>query len=642
MGYISFDKEGRLLDKAGNPVHIVGINYVASYICTNFWEDWRPEIIAKDLENISKLGLQAVRIPMMWGYMEPEERAYNDSFFAKFDAFIEMCRKYELYIMPWFLVGVATKDYDIPYRQGRPFFSGDMVTLAENHLKHFIAPYKDEEQILFWDICDEPEFYSRNIGAEPLPYKRNDVARWVRTMYQAIKSVDQNHLVTLGFGHIATENYGMDIRDMADILDLMVVTCYPGWATETLDKCRQNYTIPYHVKMNTRNKPVFTCEAPGNSSIVYSEEIIGKYFQVSLYSNLINGSTGVLPWVYNDFDQNLWHTVPLEGYLSEPYFGIVTVDGRLKPSGEVLRDYAAFAKKAELGKYRPHKAKVAVLVPEGYYQDKNNAVPKIYSAFIQAKGCSVNVDLVWTSEDLSGYQVLIMPTVSGMIASQWDKIRKFVENGGTLYQIYDNVGCLSVYFNDLFGVTVQGIERDHGNNKLVMKTDWGKWHTGDVISVSGTDRREWLSVKAMAAEVLCSLEDGSPALLKNHYGKGVAYLATIQMNNGLMEIPYEEFVGARSFCIMETIMQDVGVDRLVRIESSTVEVGCLEECETGNMLVVCVNHDKDPVAVKLSLDRDLLPENAKVVDFDSGEVVDGAETEVYFEPAGVHVYKISK
>ena len=36
MGFIRFNEDGLLLDKTGRPAHIVGINYVASYICSNF------------------------------------------------------------------------------------------------------------------------------------------------------------------------------------------------------------------------------------------------------------------------------------------------------------------------------------------------------------------------------------------------------------------------------------------------------------------------------------------------------------------------------------------------------------------------------------------------------------------------------
>jgi len=641
MGFVSFDNGGRLLDRFGKPVHMVGINYVASYICTNFWEDWRPEVIEKDLADIADLGFSAVRIPMHWGFMEPEEGKYNKDFEAKFKVFVEMCRKYQLYIMPWFLVGVATRDYDVPFRNGRPFFTGEMVYIAENHLKHFIEPYKDEEQILFWDICDEPEYYSRFASTEQLPYHRQNVARWVKCMYDAIKSVDQNHLVTLGFGVLSTENFGTDVRDMAEILDLMVITCYPFWPDEGLDTCRKNYSLSYHVKMNKRNTPVFTCEAPGYSSVLYSEEIIRRYFKTGIYSNLLNGSTGVLPWVYNDFDQSIWYDCPLESYLAETSFGIVTVDGRLKPSGQELRDFAAFSKKTDLGKYRPKKAQVAVVVPEGYYPDSKNSSKLVFTAFVMAKGASVDVDLVWSCEDLSQYKMLILPSISGIPASHWEKIRRFVENGGILYYAFQHTGGCSSCFSDLFGVEIITQEKDYGYTNLAVKKDWGCWSEKDTITLTNAKRNSILRAKAETAEVLFEMEDGNPALLKNAYGKGVTYLATWNMFHGLMDIPYKEFVNSEYFKILDFVVGESEVERLFKSDNAIVEVGCLEDSETGSQLLIAINHHNDTVQAKLSFDRSMLPEGAVIVDFDSNEVIVTDAVEVTMEAADVRVYKVT-
>ncbi|MEG0050212.1 MAG: cellulase family glycosylhydrolase, partial [Clostridia bacterium] len=166
MAYIQLTPQGALLGKDGLPFYPVGINYVASYICTNFWQDFRPEALHADLKKIAQMGLNAVRIPMFWGYMEPREREYNEDIFPKFDLFLSWCKELGIYLMPWFLVGVATRDYDVPFRNERPFFTGDMVSIARDHIQHFVSRYKSEEQILMWDLCDEPEYYNRHPGAE--------------------------------------------------------------------------------------------------------------------------------------------------------------------------------------------------------------------------------------------------------------------------------------------------------------------------------------------------------------------------------------------------------------------------------------------------------------------------------------------
>ena len=653
MGFIMYNEKGYLVDPEGNPVYIVGINYVASYICTNFWEDWRPEIIENDLKHISGLGLNAVRIPMHWGFIEPEEGKYNPVIFNRFNIFLGFCKKYGLYIMPWFLVGVATRDYDVPFRGGRPFFTGEMAEVAENHLKHFIKEYMDEEQILFWDICDEPEFYSRHgHGAEQLPYDRKVTARWVKSMYDAIKSVDKNHLVTLGFGHIATANYGMHIKDMAEILDLMVVTCYPFMSSEGCDKYRNNYFIAYNVKFNKLlGKPVFTCEAPGFSNILFSKEVVGRYFKVSLYSNLINGSTGVLPWVYNDFDEKIWHEEPLDKYTIEPYFGIVTIDGELKPSGMELRDFAQFVREVDITKYIFDKAEMAILVPSGYYKGIDSAVKRIYTSFILSKGCSTGVDFIWDDEDLAKYRLIVIPSSNGVTTPVWDKIRKYVQDGGVIYHITDNNFSVNAYYNNLFGVEVETHEKDFGFDKLCVKRNWGSFNKGRQIELIGEKYENYVNVKPVSAEVICEFGDGTPAILKNPYGKGTAYLSVKPLEDGLLDIRNGDFIKNELFEIYDLLIDEANIKRRVKCMDYRVEVGCMENKESGELLVICINHDTESFETQLYLDAEIQGSSGEVKIYDVfKKEYTAAKTnnegrkyiDMAFGPAGINAYKIGE
>ena len=635
MGFVRFDDKGRLIGRSGAPVHIVGINYVAGYVCTNFWEDWRPDRIDKDLERIASLGLEAVRVPMHWEYMEPAEGVYREEFERRFREFVGLCKKHGLYVMPWFLVGVATRDYDVSWRGERSFFCPEMTVAAQNHLRHFISPYSDEENILFWDICDEPEWYSRHPGADQLPYDREKIAAWVKAMYSAIKSVDGNHLVTLGFGHIANGGYGMDLRDMSDILDLMVVTAYPPVNGEAIDLYRNNYALPYHVKMNTRGKPVFTCESPGYSSVEFSEEIIGRFYKTSIYSNLIAGSTGVLPWVYNDFERGIWNEKPLDRYLIEPGFGIVTADGRLKPCGKELAGYAAFVKKHDIGSCRPKKTQTAILLPDAYHKTVGSAYPPLYNAFLYMKGCGLNPDFAWSSDDLSSYKLIAVAEDIGMTSPEWDKLRGYVESGGRLLYCFGSGA--NAYFAELFGVENQTPVRDAGIEGMTVCRGFGKYTAGDKIKRTGAAQQAYTKVRAVSAETLCVFHDGSPALLKNGYGKGEAYLLTMSVFDNAVNIPYEDFIKSDYFDMLGAVADCAGIARTVRSDDPRIETGHMVNTESGEEFVICVNHDASPVNAVLSWDA-----GVKIIDEALGTEYPVTGLEVSFEPAGVRMYRLSK
>ncbi len=136
----------------GKPVYIIGTNYVAKYICTNFWQDWRPSEIKKDLEKISELDLNAVRIPIHWEYAEPAPGEFRLKVIERFGKFLGMAEDSGLFVMPWFLVGVATVNYDVSWRKRRSFFVEPMRTYATNHIVRFVNNYKNRPNILCWDI----------------------------------------------------------------------------------------------------------------------------------------------------------------------------------------------------------------------------------------------------------------------------------------------------------------------------------------------------------------------------------------------------------------------------------------------------------------------------------------------------------
>ncbi|GCE25142.1 hypothetical protein KDA_06260 [Dictyobacter alpinus] len=601
MGFIRFHTQGYLQDTEGNPLYVVGINYVASHVCTNFWADWRPEAVERDLKRIAELGLNAIRIPLFWGFNEPEQGVYNELVLTRFQQLIDWAKKYQIYVMPWFLVGVATGDYDVPFRNGRPFFRGEMVDVAERHVQWFISHFASEEQILFWDICDEPEFYSRHPGADPLPYDRRTMELWVKRIYDAIKAVDPHHLVTLGFGHIASEHFGMHIRDMAAILDAMVVTCYPnGLALEAYDEVRNNYFISYNVLFNQLGKPVMTCEAPGASSVLFSDVVIARYYRVALYSNLLNGSVGVLPWVFNDFSEQIWHQTPLNEKTFEPSFGIIAADGSLKPAGKELADFARFVREHHITDYQWPAADTAILVPSGYYEQITTAFKRIYTSFVLLKGTGVTMRFLWDDQSLQTVRLLLVPSSARLTTSAWNALRVFVEQGGTLVFLYDQRTALNTYFNQLFGVEVHASERDHGYGSIQAATSWQDYSQGETVALAST-RTEFLRVNAVSATTLFTFEDGHPAVLSNHYGAGTAFLVTAPVLDGLLDLPAADFSQTPEYRLLASLVETTAVNRVVRSHHPAVEVGVMQHQQTGERLLFCINHHSAPIATRIDV-----------------------------------------
>ena len=613
MSFVKYGKNGYLAGCDGEPLYIVGVNYVASYICTNFWEDFRPEHIRADLEHIASMGLNAVRIPMHWYYMEPFPGQYNEKFTGRLRQFIDWCAEFQLYVMPWFLVGIATQSYDYPYRNGLSFFGPEMTELAENHLKHFIAPYCDEEWILFWDICDEPEFYDLcgKIPEEP-PFDRRVTRRWARDCYRAIKEVDPNHLVTMGYGPIATDNFGTHIRDAVDIMDVLVVTAYPNAVNEPIDRMRSNYFIPYNLRFSALGKPVFCCEAPGHSNVFYSDEVLTRYFRLSFYSGLLAGSTGFMPWVYADFSDKLFHEVPLDINTAEPYFGICDANRVPKPRGLETAAFASFVKKAGITAYKLPESETAILVAPHYYGERRQecsrsgslqedvyetgdraAFKKIYTCYILAQNAIGNIAFVWPDMDVNRFPLLIVPSTRGMTTSQWAKLRGYTENGGTLVVMYDDKSGLCAYTNELFGFTTKSPDTDYGYSSMTTSRKFASIEDKKTLPLTGLGG-EVLRVIPNTCEVISRFDDGEPAMTVNNYGKGKAIFLCKNPDDGLLDVPYSDFLQKAGLELYRAFATYAGTVSPYPCADLRVETGVMHG--EKDSILIAINHDTEKIS----------------------------------------------
>lgn len=580
----------------GTTVYVVGTNYVARHICTNFWEDWRPEIIAVDLKRIAAAGLNAVRVPIHWEYAEPKPGQFRPEMFARFKAFLEMARERGLFVMPWFLVGVATQDYDVSWRNGESFFSKRMTDCAARHLQEFVKQFKDSPNILCWDICDEPEWYSRYPGAESLPYQTERFHQWVARMYHAIKEADPQRAVTLGFGHIVTGNYGMDIRRAAQTLDVMAITAYaPHGSEDLVNGFRSGYFLGWSVRFNNcANKGVFTCEAPGGSDIEASEENIGAYYRVCLFSNLANGSMGVMPWVWNDFDDAIQHLPPMDKYTIEKRFGIVREDGQLKPAGEELRRFARFIAEFPPSEWPSVLPEAGVLVPVQNPPSAYQEFRLLFHHYIFLRQAGLRVRYVW-SDDLDDFKgkLLFLPASSGvpLLTGTWLKLKTWVEHGGTLVSTSRHTSSI---FNELFGLVVEG--RFHVIDDVVMRDCQAKFSSceGLVLPRGG----DYLLVSAAGANVLSRDKAGQPLATRHTLGKGQAFFMAYAPEAALAGIQPEELGRHGIHAFFRGAAQSAGLTSPITCPDPRIELEVRMHAG-GRLMAILINHSRFPVQTAL-------------------------------------------
>ena len=525
MSFVKSD--GTYFVRDGRRFFPIGINYLPSYLCGNHFADYRADHIRADLDHIAGIGLNSVRVAVFWAGYEPEEGQYSEEFVTAFREFVEECRRRELLVMPVFLIGTWTGMYDAPYWKPPGMYEGEMLDLEARHIASFVGRFADDPAILCWDLSDEP-YYLEELPSSPprtalgtSSSPRDIATQWVTRLVAAIHEVDSNHLITLGFDPypVNTDN-GFALEEIADHLDVMSYCIYPS--VQDRSEVELISYGSFQTRFFAAGKPPFLHEGPGASSSSASETLLADRFRAWMYSSLANGTIGVLPWNYTDYQEPIHYQWPLEGAPLEPNFGICKADRSLKPRGEEFLSFAADVRRLPLDELTLDPANAALVYPYDYYERAGRLHGKLWRHFTLAKGANINLDLVREDRLPADLKLLIAPGCK-LRLSTWAKLRDFVAAGGHLLGIVDELSFLNPIFADLFGVEVEGFRT--GSLEATLAQPWGELTAGESCCFSGSASRFW--VRPDGAEVIASFDDGYPLFLTRRVGGGRVSLATI-------------------------------------------------------------------------------------------------------------------
>lgn len=157
-------------------------------------------------------------------------------------------------------------------------------------------------------------------------------------------------------------------------------------------------------------------------------------------------------------------------------------------------------------------------------------VHKYYDAFYQN---NIPVDLIGVDEDLSQYDVVIAPVLYMVKEGHADRLKQFVNNGGTFVTTFfsgivneNDLVTLGGYpgeLRELVGVWSEEIDALHPSmkNEIRLEQDYGN------LSGNYTCNLLFDLIHAEQAEVLATygsdFYQGMPVLTRNNYGNGQAY-----------------------------------------------------------------------------------------------------------------------
>lgn len=212
---------------------VKGFNYHPSYSTSPFdeWLYFDKEIWKKELSHGKKCfpAFNTVRIWLSWN-------AYcrmGDKFIKAVKEVIEICRELSIYVMPclfnrWHDPVIDSDgvyiDHFLPNSSWLHKFGDPFTKYIEDLAKNF----KDEEQILCWDICNEPFAYNPDFELKDVIMKYE--LQWLHNVAKVLR--DGGVTQPLGVGSTGNE----PMETFGDICDVYLTHLYYITDVEGFDK----------------------------------------------------------------------------------------------------------------------------------------------------------------------------------------------------------------------------------------------------------------------------------------------------------------------------------------------------------------------------------------------------------------------
>ncbi|MDF1514995.1 MAG: beta-mannanase, partial [Anaerolineae bacterium] len=162
---------------------VIGCNYWASHAGTAMWSDWRPGVIAQDLQQLSAGGLQVLRVFPLWPDFQPLHYLYtgqgkvrelrlgesplpddemgkaglSKEMMARFAEFANLADKYGLKLLVGLVTGWMSGRLFVPPAFEKMNVLTDPVAIKwqSRFVREFVRQFKIHPAILAWDLGNE-------------------------------------------------------------------------------------------------------------------------------------------------------------------------------------------------------------------------------------------------------------------------------------------------------------------------------------------------------------------------------------------------------------------------------------------------------------------------------------------------------
>lgn len=629
---------GDYLSTAGRRFIPIGVNWVPARAGMQWVYEWDPASIEADFAKMQDLGFNCVRFDLVWGWFEPRPGQYNEDAFRQFDWMITLAHRYGIYLNPALLIGGEVGDayWDVPWRNGRhPHADPGMLRLQARHVEEFARRYRGEAAILAWDLTDEPPFWIVSDSTTDAM-----AANWTQMLCDGLRKYDPEHLIicgTLG-QEINRGPFRADI--IAPWVDIFSVHPYPIYQPdlyppEPLLSTRMTYAAAFETMLSRgAGKPVLMQEFGAGSS-QFDPDVLGRYYNTLMYSALGAGNQGLVAWCFTDADPTVqFDRAPYNRNPHETQFGVTDYQRHDRPHGREMRLMSQVLGQIDLEGVEPAPVEAGIVVPHEWaygpdYRQYDFPADTLYqytpqdivnserdrsgnqwamqswlSTFILCREAGIAVGFPREHDDWSGMRLILAPApattspnpICHLYASFWQRVRPYVEAGGTLYASLCAASAISIPdVSELFGASIADRAPWRPQVRLTFIEDFFGLRAGEAFELPCEPRLQDMGValKIQGARILACDQDDLPAFIAYDLGSGHTVLCAYPIEHMLGVMP-NAFEGDFCFWRMYRALKMLAnIQSPFAVEEPAVELGHLSGVERD--YVILVNHTADPI-----------------------------------------------
>jgi len=625
---------GNYFQRNGRPFIPTGVHWVPAKAAMQWPMEWDPASVEADFRKMRELGVNTVRLDLVWAWFEPRPGDYNPAAFAQLDELVKLARRYEIYLQPSLFIGneVGEAIWDVPWRNGRhPHADPEMLRLETNLAAEFGRRYANETAIESWDLTDEPPFWNAGKTTDAM------AINWTRLISGAIRRVDSLHPIVvgtdaqdIGHGPFRPDN----ILSEVDLLSVHPYPLYnPSLFPDPLLAARTTYAAAFQVALSGgAGKPVMVQEM-GASSAQQTPGRIALYLRANLYSALGAGANGFLLWCFTDAAPETYQRIPYRRAPHETQFGLTTWDGHDRPSGTEFRRFSKVIERLDLSGIEPAHGDAGIVVPFEWsktYGDMRSlglpqygGVPYVsnqepgsvagqqeadygelsaelaatwLNSFVLARRAGLRASFPREYSDWSALPMLLLP--SPLTSSKpnlvhvhtifWQRAKDYVRGGGVLYVSLNGESAIPE-MEELFGARLA--DRIPARDlKIRMVEPLGQLKPGDEFAFAAGDAAgDWGALLEMhGGRVIATDQNGRPALIAHTFGKGKVLTCAFPIEKYLSRVPSAYEAGDTTHRLYQALSEWAGIQPLFRSDRAEVEAAALTG--QGRGYVVLTNH----------------------------------------------------